>query len=309
MIVSFGAVNVDLIYSVQNHPEKGETVVCPEYQARIGGKGANQAMAAHLMGAETRFYGAVGQDAFAQMVVEAFDKKQLWSGGLRKSELPTGTASVAVDLDGENRIIVAAGANNACCAADIPDSVLDSDTFVLSQLEVPLEQTYALFKRAHSRGATTILSFAPARNISLDILDFVSIIVLNVVEMRQFSEIVGLKEKNLDPVSLAMELGRYLKKVVVVTLGQEGAFLYSPRAGSYKVSALEIDPVDTTGAGDAFCGIFTAGLDAGDDMEEALKAAAIGSGLTCLKLGAQEALPTKDDLLSYKDKIKLNKIS
>jgi ribokinase len=281
MILVFGSINVDVVVPVPRLPLPGETVLGRDYALMPGGKGANQALAARRAGAAVKLVGAVGRDAFAAAALEILRNEGVDLDLVLTVDRSTGLASVMVDADGENSIAVASGANAAAAAVQVPDEMLGSATTLLCQMEVPSEETAALLRRARRSGARTILNLAPALPIDASLCDAIDWIVANRGEAASLGG---------PPERFAEHLGCGL----IVTLGGEGAVAYSADGSSITIPALPIEPVDTTGAGDAFVGVLAAGFDARLDLPEALRRASAAAGLACLGRGAQSAMPGRE---------------
>jgi ribokinase len=191
---------------------------------------------------------------------------------------PTGCAAIMVVASGENLIAVAAGANAAAAASDVPDDLFGRGTILLCQMEVPAEETADLIRRAAGRGATTLLNLAPAAPIDPDLFDAIDFLVANAGEAATLGD---------DPAQVA----RRLRQALVVTQGAAGATAFAADGSRLNVPALAIEPVDTTGAGDTFVGVLAADLDQGLASPAALRRASAAAGLACLAHGAQTAMP------------------
>ncbi len=285
MLVVLGSINADLLFRVKTLPRPGETVLCPEYTFAPGGKGANQAAAAAKAGAEVRFVGNVGADAYGPVVRELLREAGVEVSGLATVDRPTAIAVIGVDERGENAIIVASGANLETRAAQVPDSLLGPETTVLCQNEIRSEESFALLSRARGRGARTILNLAPAGPIPGKVLEALDVLVVNEIEAA-----AAAGHEAGEPETLARELHARFGLTCVVTLGPRGALAVGP-AGLFRVPPLAIDPVDTTGAGDAFVGVLAAFLDRRTPLAEALHRATVAAGLACEQVGAQTAQP------------------
>ncbi len=294
MIVVFGSLNMDLIFHVDRLPVAGDVLLTDSYVRLPGGKGANQAYAAARSGAQVKMFGAVGDDGFGKVLKSDLKKAGVDVSGVKeiKGE-PTGTAPILVDENAQNYIIVASCANAHATADQVPDSVLTKDTYVLLQQEVNLVETNKVIERAHKRGAKVILNLAPAQNIAEDILKKLNVFVVNEIEAETVAKKYNLKTG--DPVRLAQALSKAYGFTAVLTLGAEGV-VAAEGDKVWKVPALKIKPVDTTGAGDAFVGSLAAAVDRGDAWEDALKWASVAGSLTCLKTGAQAAVPTASEI-------------
>ena len=290
MIIVPGSINADLLFPVQTLPAPGETVLCPSYTMAPGGKGANQAAAAAKAGAEVRFVGHVGDDAYGPVVRRLLADAGVDVAGLAISAKPTAIAVIGVDAKGENQIIVASGANLDTSAEQVPRDWLSPVTTVLCQNEIRTEQSFAALRLAHDAGARTILNLAPAAPIPNEVLDLLDVLVVNELEAQAAAGGVGAPER------LARDLAKAHDLVVVVTLGGQGAIAADRTGRLLRVAALPIEPVDTTGAGDAFTGVLAARLDKGAALEVALHRAAVGAALACERLGAQSAQPTESEI-------------
>ncbi len=290
MIITLGSCNIDLLAQVQRFPEPGETVLTEGYVARPGGKGANQAVAAALAGSEVMFAGCIGADAFGRDVRANFEAQGVDITRLEVADRPTGCALIWVDAGSENQIVVASGANLAVTAGRLPEKRLDRDALLVLQAEIPMNANVEAARRAREAGARTQLNLAPYAPVEPAMLADLDILILNEGEARALADQIAM------PAGQAADLVRRLARehnlISVITLGGQGA-LAAQGELAWHMPILPIEIVDTTGAGDAFCGIFAAALDRGVAVPEALREAAVGAALACRALGAQEALPTR----------------
>jgi ribokinase len=278
MILIFGSINVDLIVPVPHLPRPGETVLGGDYGLLPGGKGANQALAARRAGSDVVLAGAVGPDSFAGIALELLRRGGVDTRLVRTVAQPTGCAAITVSCTGENAIAVAPGANARVQSDQVPDELLDGNTILVAQMEVPPGETETLIKRVRMRGGRCLLNLAPALPIDLGLLSEIDLLVANEGEIATTGE---------DP----MRLARRLRQGLVVTRGAAGAIAFVADGSRFEVPALPISPVDTTGAGDTFVGVLAAALDLGSSLEFALRRASAAAGLTCLAQGAQTAMP------------------
>jgi len=278
MVVVFGSINVDVVVPVPHLPGPGETVLGGDYALLAGGKGANQALAACRAGAEVALAGAVGDDSFAAAALDPLRGAGVDTRLVRHVEQPTGCAAIMVSHSGENMIAVASGANTRVRADQVPDELLGRGTILVVQMEVPPGETIALIRRARACGGSSLLNFAPALPIDLDVLCDIDFVVANEAEAAALGG---------DSASIA----RRLRRGLVVTRGALGATAHLAGGAVLAVPALPIAPVDTTGAGDTFVGVLAAGLDLGTPLETALRRASAAAGLACLARGAQTAMP------------------
>ncbi len=293
MITVFGSINVDLVTRVKRTPGPGETVPGSDYALIAGGKGANQALAARRAGAPVRLVGAIGDDAMA-----AFALRELTAAGVDLAPVAhaggaTGLAIITVDEKGENAIVITPGANAKARAAHVPARALSRGDTLLFQMEVPFAESLAAAQTARGAGARTILSLAPYVALSAADLAAFDAIIVNEHEAADLAAHFRVAAAGAEATvtGLAARLGR----TVIATLGAEGAVAAS--AGELiRVAALPVTPVDTTGAGDAFCGVLAACLDRGMKMADAMRNAAVAGSLACTKAGAQPSFPTRAEI-------------
>lgn len=291
MIVVFGSINIDVVIQVKALPRPGQTVLSDAYSLYSGGKGANTAVAAARAGASTLFFGHVGPDGFADLALTLLREAGVGLEGVAVSKRPTGAATIWVDAGGENSIVVASGANLDTRAAQVPDTALGPDTLVALQMEVPVAENWAIIKRAKDAGSRVLLNMAPAGMVPEAVLRSVDYLVANEFEAAMLARELGLDADQATrvPRLLAQRYGL----TCIVTLGGAGALAFGPEGG-YSIPALPIAPVDTTAAGDAFCGGLTAALDKGESLYDALRRASAGAGLACRIEGAQSSLPDQE---------------
>lgn len=305
MIVVFGSMNVDLVMPVTHFPKQGETVLCAtDYLSRTGGKGANQAVAAARSGGKVAMVGKVGDDSFGRRCINNLKSQSVWTAGIGISERPTGCATIAVDSKGANFVMVAPGANLDVTADQAPDEVLNNKHVVLTQLEVTPEATFNVLARARKNGATTILNASPAHSLPRGVLKDVDYLIVNELEAQQLAHSLGIEGN--DPRLLARGLAALGPLTCIITLEAHGCV--AARGNDiFAQETLQVEVVDTTGAGDAFCGIFASCLLKGMPWIEALHRASAGASLSCLGLGAQAGIPFSDDIDAAAAKLPLAK--
>jgi ribokinase len=282
-ILVFGSANADLVFTVPALPAPGETVLGDGFQQMPGGKGANQAVAAARDGASVAFAGCVGEDGLAGIATGAMREAGVDLSRLLAVDAPTGCAGICVDRAGQNQIAVAPGANMAARADQVEDAALHPAVILLLQMEVPAEEVGLLIHRAASLGARCILNLAPPGDLPLAALRALHLLVLNQHEAAMLAERVGAE-------ATATSLRATLGCDVAVTRGVEGAEA-ATAAGSEFVRAVRVDIVDTTGAGDTWCGVLAAGLDRGLTLPEAMHRAAAAAALSCTRPGAAPSMP------------------
>jgi ribokinase len=283
VIVVVGSINLDVVVGVERHPVPGETVVGGDRRELPGGKGANQAVAAARLGATVGFVGRVGDDDAGRRLRGGLAAEDVDVEHVRVDpEAPTGMALIAVDGAGENTIVVSPGANGRVGASDVEAAgdVLAGAAVTLVQHEVPEEAVAAAIAGA---GGTVVLNPAPAR----PIVAAIDVLVPNRGELEALAGRAG------DPVELAR--GLQDARAVVVTLGAEGAVVVEGERVE-RIPAPRVEAVDTTGAGDAFCGALAQALDGGADLVEAARWAARAAAASITRPGAQGGLPHAADL-------------
>jgi len=282
MIVTFGSINVDLIFLVDEIPQAGQTVLARGSRTEAGGKGANQALAAARDGAEVVMMGAVGDDAMAPIALQNLEGEVDISRLLRSGE-PTGSAAIMIDANGRNMIAVAAGANLVAQSDGVEDELLRNATYVLMQMENDATQIENLIRRISNHSAKSILNLAPAYRLDRELLSLVDIVIVNEDEAEALAGWLGCE-------SDARALSDALKTGVLRTMGGEGAEAFI-NGEEFKVPALPVDAVDTTAAGDCFVGVLASALDRGLSFGEAMRRAATAAAIACSRPGSQSSIP------------------
>jgi ribokinase len=268
-----GSANLDLVAAVDRLPRPGETVMGTDYAEHPGGKGLNQAVAAaRAGGARVAFVGALGEDAAGQMLAGVLAGEGIDASGVRRVRTPSGRALIGVDGRSENSIIVVPGAN-----AEVTVEALPHCSVLLVQLEVPLGTVAAALTAGRQVGATTVLNPAPATELDAPLLAACDVVVPNEHE----AALLGGPDR-------LRQLGA---RAVVVTRGADGVAVYSA-AETFEVPAFTVDAIDTTGAGDTFCGVLAARLAAGDDLRPAVRYAAAAAAICTTRRGAVPSIPT-----------------
>lgn len=266
-----GSANLDLVARATRLPGPGETVLGFNYAEHAGGKGLNQAVAAARSGASCAFVGALGHDPAGDRLAQVMSDDGIDASGVMLVDAPTGRAMILVDDAGENSIVVIPGANALVTAGALPPAAV-----VLAQLEVPVPVVAAALQQARASGATTVLNPAPAAPLPPELLASVDVVVPNEHER----EILGGAEALLTAGCGA----------VVTTLGGDGVELVTVD-GTTHLPPFPVDVVDTTGAGDAFCGSLSARLALGDDLATAATWASAAGALATTIAGAVPAQP------------------
>ena len=285
MILNFGSINIDNVYQVLRFPNAGETISAKGLKKVLGGKGINQTIAAQRAGAAILHIGHVGEDEWIldQLSKMGVDKKFIYSGaGV------TGHAIIYVNLEGENEIVLHAGANEEFKhekCDEILDEFIDEKPWVILQNEINLSLEIAI--KAKQLGFKVCYSAAPFSAESINkILPYVDLLAMNETEMK---ELQNSSDKNVVDFGVAMTL---------VTLGSRGAELYI-HGEVIKQSSFDIKPVDTTGAGDTFLGSFIARYDCGESVKSALQYASGAAAIQITRMGAAPAIPTYNQVEEF----------
>ena len=301
-IVVVGSVNVDFAVRAPRLPVEGETVSRAKFDIFFGGKGGNQAVAAARLGAPTSMVARVGDDAFGKQLRVSLREAGVNVRGVQTArKVHTGTAFVIIGQRGANQIVVAPGANATLGVADLTrnSSLLRSAGLILAQLEVPQAPIAKLAEMAHEYGVPFILDPGPARKLPLSLLRRVSILTPNETEA---CFLTGRKPKRLDRRSGVQLCRRLLKlgpRIVILTLGGQGAVVAEYGREAVHVPGFKVKAVDTTAAGDAFNGALAVALLEDATVPEAVRFANAAAALSVTKPGAQPSLPSRRAVLSF----------
>lgn len=294
-ILVVGSSNTDLVCQTDRLPRAGETVASVAFNVYPGGKAANQAVAAARAGAQTAFVGGFGDDDYgaarrAELDAEGIDLAH----AITAEGEPSGLALIAVDRAGENLIVTVAGANGRVTVNQF-DAALASDS--VDVILLPNEAPPPVVTRAVTSGAdaTVVLNAAPFEDYLRDIVPDVDVLICNTVEAGQF---IGRAVDASSAGEAVRDLAGMSRGCAVITLGAAGAVGWSD-GQLWRVPAMEVDAVDTTGAGDAFCGAFAAWLGEGASFEDAIKAGTVAGSLAATRPGAQPSLPERDEIVAY----------
>lgn len=298
-VVVVGSCNVDLVATAPRHPQPGETILGDTLRTFPGGKGANQALAAARAGVPVHLIGRVGPDAGAQLLRDSLTADGVdltWLGTCKHD--PTGTALIVVSSAGENTIVVVPGANGLLRDVHVGDAVdagiLGDAGALLVQLEIPMPAVARACRAARDAGVTVICNAAPAAVLPPEVLSDVDVLVVNEHELGIVTGTTG------SGVEAGIRAALEVVPAVVLTLGSRGALLATDHE-RVEVAAHSVDVVDTTAAGDAFCGTFAAAIASGTTVADALRRANAAGAIACTAEGAQPSLPTAaqvDELLT-----------
>ena len=294
-ILVIGSSNTDMTAKTQELPRPGETVLGGVFTMGAGGKGANQAVAAQRLGGDVQFICKVGKDMFGDNAIAQYEKEGLDTSGILRSDLPSGVALIYVDEHAENCIVVASGANGDLSEADIEASraAIERCGILLLQLETPIPSVLKAAKIAHASGALVVLNPAPACALPEELFRYIDLFIPNETELSTFSGLPVDDVASAEKAAAAMQTKGVGK--LIVTMGSKGA-LICEGGPSLFVPAHKVKAVDTTAAGDTFCGALCVAISEGKSLKEAAEFACAASALTVQKMGAQNSIPYRKDL-------------
>lgn len=299
-IYVLGSMNIDLVIHTPYMPKNGETLTGSNFFINEGGKGANQAVAASKQDIFTYLIGCLGDDIFSKKILHSLKKYHVQTDFVQiLKNTNTGTAMIIIE-NNDNRIILDSG-SNALIDTSLIDTALnnaESNDIFITQLENNLEAiTYGL-KKAKNQNMITIFNPAPAKMLDSNIYQYVDYLIVNESECKILTNISPTNNQNYKLAFKFFE--KYGLKNLIITLGKKGAVFINLKE-FIKVKANKVQAIDTTAAGDTFVGVFASSISLNKPIKEALNYACLCSSLTCLKKGAQQAIPTKKDVLNYQN--------
>lgn len=289
-----GSFNMDLVFRAPRLPALGETLRGTSFATFMGGKGANQALAAARAGAEVQMIGRLGADSFGETISAAMAAEGVKLDHVsRDPEAGTGVAGIIVEPNGANSIVVVPQANERTTVADVErarDAIVSAQVLLL-QLEIPTELSAAAARIAKRAGRTVIWNPAPARPLPPDVLALVDVLVPNESETAQLTGIDPATDESASRAAHALlERGA---RAVVLTLGERGALVVDG-ARETRVPSISVAAVDTTAAGDAFCGALAVALAEGRTLDDAVRFGCVAGALAVTVMGAAPSLPRRD---------------
>ena len=299
-IVVVGSLNLDLVVSVPRNPAVGETITGTSFQRFIGGKGANQAVAAALMGGTVHMIGRHGSDGFETELLATLCAKGVDIAGVTLAEGSSGVAVILVSPDGHNSIVVVPGANGRLCDEDVRaarERIADAG-MVLTQLETPMAALAATVEEAARAGTAVMLDPAPARSVATEILRGIAWLTPNETEaalllgtpVPEGAEVRGFAERLL----------AFGPRNVLLKLGSRGAYLATEDGLRESIGAIRVEAVDTTAAGDALNGALAVALASGADAVEAVRFGVASASLSVTRMGAIPSLPTLAEVEAFR---------
>ena len=294
-----GSLNVDTTLRIKRMPLPGETLAAEGKSSAAGGKGANQAVSAARSGEQTAFIGEVGKDNSGQMMLDEMKANGIDVAGIRENDqVGTGTASILLDENGQNSILIYGGANQQLSPTDVEaakDKITAAD-FVVAQFETPQAATLRAFQLAKANGVTTILNPAPAQKIDPEVLKLTDLIIPNETESAELTGVIITDETSM--LISAAKFAQMGVRNLIITVGAKGAF-YCTQDGYSFIPAFKVNAVDTTAAGDTFIGALSSQLKPDmSNIEKALVYAQRASSLAVQKMGALPSIPTREQILA-----------
>ena len=306
-ILVAGSLNTDLVVRTPRFPQPGETISGEDLQVIPGGKGANQAVAAARHGAQVSMLGRVGTDNFGDFLLENLRSNNVDSRYVQRDDASTGTATIIVDANGQNSIVLSAGANGKVSPADMESASFAGFELLLLQLEIPIPAVVAAARQGRQNGLQIILNPAPARDLPEELIALTDYLIPNETELGLLTGMDVTDNSSADRAAKTL-LGRGVK-TVIVTLGSKGALIVSDTQVT-PIESFKVNVVDTTAAGDAFIGGFayqlweSGGLLASSArnasaLQNAVRYACACGALAATKFGAQPSLPTKEEVEEF----------
>ena len=294
-VIVFGGMNMDLFAYIPRSTREGETITASSIEFYLGGKGANQAVAASRLGAKVAFVGTVGKDEFGEKLIRMISSENIDTSLINSKAGQSGTALINVLENSSNEVISYPGTNKLTQHAYIDEGSLSEAEIIICQMEVNEKETFNLFKRAKQNNCKTILNLAPYKKIRSEILTLTDVLIVNETE---FSELSGIElnlinqDLNIDDIN-SPELLRSID--LIVTLGKKGVLIFSKGKKTF-IAAEQVKAIDTVGAGDCFVGAMSYGILNGKDLLAASKFANKVASISVTKKGAAASMPFLKDI-------------
>ena len=301
-ILVIGSSNTDMTIKSDNLPLPGQTILGGRFVMGPGGKGANQAVAAKRLGGNVEFICKVGHDIFGKNAADGYKKEGIDISHILYSTEPSGVALILVDKTGENVISVAPGANGDLSVEDIESiaNVIKEADYLILQLEIPTDAVIRAAKIAHEAGVYVILNPAPACRLPNELFQYISLITPNQTETELMTGVKLINEQSF--ITAVENFNRMGVKDVIITLGSKGSLVCYDGKNEF-VPAIKVDAVDATAAGDTFCGAVCVALSQGKNLKEAAVFATKAASLTVQKMGAQDSIPSINDINMFSNQI------
>ena len=298
-ITVIGSSNVDFIMKAPHLPQVGETVTDCVFRQTFGGKGANQAVAAARAGGRVTFVTCLGDDLYAPILIKNLKNDGINVARIRRvPDAATGSALVMFDGSGENYLTVSPGSNYRLTPKVVRDCerLIAGSAMVLLQMEIPLESNLEVLALAARHRVPVLYNYAPVRDASIPVTGSMSGLVVNEIEA---AALLGVKTVTVkDAAGAAEALRRKGPEFVVITLGSKGSVAASA-SGTRRIPAWKVRPVDSTAAGDTFCGALAASLVEGAPLVNAVTFATTASALSVTRMGAQPSIPFRDEINNF----------
>ena len=296
-VLVFGSLNLDLVAYAQTLPITGETLIGEKLMRFPGGKGLNQAIAAKRAGSNVAMVGCIGEDGEGNFLMQVLSQERIETSFVSSSPIATGIALIEVSAEGNNRILVIPGANAELKFQSEILSGAHKPKVCLAQLEVPLVETTKFLGAAQRQGCITILNPAPIQSLDSELIGFIDYLIVNETEASFLagskSEVLTQDEARL----IGTKLISNCWKRVIITLAERGSLYFDGHSKIY-TPALEVEAIDTTAAGDAFCGALASALAEEKPIDYCLKFASAAGGLSVTRAGAVPSLPNRQEILS-----------
>jgi ribokinase len=295
-ILVIGSLNADLVVRAQRFPLPGETISGEGLQILPGGKGANQAVAAARLGASVSMLGRVGRDNFGSYLLENLESNNVDTRLVQRDDASTGTATIILDSNGQNSIVLSAGANGKVSDADVRTASFPDFNLLLLQLEIPIETVLSAARRAKGSGLRVLLNPAPARTLSDELISLPDFLLPNEIELSL------LTNQTVNDIPSAEKASKILlgrgAQTIILTLGANGALIVTKELTRH-IPPFKVNVVDTTAAGDAFIGGFASALLQNKSLEEAVRYGCACGALATTRFGAQPSLPTREEVEKF----------